>query len=60
MPTSNYPLITALQTTNMFECNKQKFLKKPTEIKEIYIGRYMDQCPDYIAKKRDIAKKTKC
>jgi hypothetical protein len=42
----------------LHETNKN--LEETNQIKEIYIGRYMDQCPDYIAKLEGYRKKTKC
>jgi hypothetical protein len=41
-------LNTALQASNLLLHETNKNLAETNQIKEIYIGRYMDQCSDYI------------
>ena len=50
-------LNTALQTTNLALNATNSSLEETNRIKEIYIGRYMDQCSDYIAKLEGYRKK---
>lgn len=50
-------LNTALQTSNLLMSETNEKLAETNRIKEIYIGRYMDQCSDYIAKLEGYRKK---
>jgi uncharacterized protein YqgV (UPF0045/DUF77 family)/type II secretory pathway pseudopilin PulG len=50
-------LNTALQASNLLLHETNKNLAETNQIKEIYIGRYMDQCSDYIAKLEGYRKK---
>tara|TARA_R110002126_G_scaffold217065_1_gene363016 strand:+ start:144 stop:1865 length:1722 start_codon:yes stop_codon:yes gene_type:complete len=50
-------LNTALQSTNLMLNETNNNLAETNRIKEIYIGRYMDQCSDYIAKLEGYRKK---
>ena len=50
-------LNTTLQSTNLMLNETNNNLAETNRIKEIYIGRYMDQCSDYIAKLEGYRKK---
>jgi hypothetical protein len=54
-------LNTALQASNLLlHETTNKNLAETNQIKEIYIGRYMDQCSDYITKLEGYRKKKPC
>jgi transposase len=52
-------LNTALQSSNLALNETNNNLKETNMVKEIYIGRYMDQCSEYIAKLEGY-RKTQC